>query len=241
MIEKIHYLEDFMKAKILSLALISLSTFNSFAKDIDVRIEIPGDNNRRIQRELRECRINNDSLRKEINTVNYLLNDCRNNTESRYRIEQLQRENQTLLDHNRYLQGEVDRLRFENERLERELNPNRGGIDLAESIKACGKITNSQYARECAGNAKKYNLHASTILACTKITNSYYAAQCVVNAGENNANNRQVEVCTKITNSDYASQCVKFSGYLRVQPEVIQSCIETSTNSYYQLECVKSM
>jgi hypothetical protein len=52
---------------------------------------------------------------------------------------------------------------------------------------------------------------------------------------------RQVEACLLIDNAVYAQQCVQAAGERRVSADVIKSCVKTSTNAYYQLECVKNM
>ncbi len=42
-------------------------------------------------------------------------------------------------------------------------------------------------------------------------------------------------------NDDYTVQCVAFAGNKNLPSSVIEACTSGDQNSYYQLECVKSL
>ena len=200
------------------------------------RREFPG------SRELRDCQINSDLLRRDNQSLSSRLANCQIDQNDRARIEQLNRENRDLIERNQFLISQIESLKIDNARLEMEAHPDRGGrFDLASSIIACGKIDNAVYAQQCSAQAKANSIQASVIEQCSKISNSYYALECVKAAGTKDVSARQVEACLGIDNATYAQQCVQVAGEKRVSAEVIRSCVKTSTNTYYQLECVKNM
>lgn len=230
-----------MKNVFLPFALLCCTMTTTFAQDSNRR----NVNNRReepIIRELRECQIKTDILRTENNSLNDRLYSCQRDQGDRVRLGQLIQENNDLLNRNRSLLDQVERLKIDNARLEIEAHPERGGrFNLAASILACGKISNAVYSQQCSAQAKAYSIQAIVIEQCSRITNAYYALECVKSAGAKETNFRQVEACVGIENAVYAQQCVQVAGEKRISPDVIRSCIQTSTNAFYQLECVKSM
>jgi hypothetical protein len=228
-----------MKKILLPLALLCCTLTSLHAEDRrgDVgRREFPGN------RELRACQFTNDLLKRDNQSLSDRLAYCQNDRNDTSRIDQLVRENKDLNDRNQFLIDQVGRLKTDNARLEMEAHPDRGGrFDLAASIMACGKIDNAVYAQQCSSQAKANSIQASVIEQCSKISNAYYALECVKSAGTKEVGARQVEACLLIDNAVYAQQCVQAAGERRVSADVIKSCVKTSTNAYYQLECVKNM
>lgn len=233
-----------MKKPLLSLALLCCTLTSVYAQDMGRRGDRDMRDNRdfRDSRDLRECRINNELLRRDNQSLSDRLLNCQSNRGDRERIEQLTRENEDLATRNQFLISQVEKLKIDNARLEMEAHPDRGGrFDLAASILACGKIDNAIYSQQCSALAKANSIQASVIQQCARISNTYYALECVKSAGTKEVTARQVEACLGIDNVVYAQQCVEVAGEKRVSADIINSCVKTSSNTYYQLECVKSM
>jgi hypothetical protein len=125
--------------------------------------------------------------------------------------------------------------------LEDMLNPPTPYFNLADSIRACGGIGQSNYAKQCTSFAKQYEIQANVIEACSKISQDFYATQCVHFAGINNGYAAQVEACSEIKDSNYALTCVKEATKSNVSPDVISSCVASSNQDFYQAQCVKDM
>lgn len=223
------------------LATLVLASSLSFA---DNRMGDRRDDRREDPRDrlLRECMFQKDELRRDNQSLQDRLFNCQSDTRDRETINQLVRENQDLKDRNNFLLNQNAQLKMDIARLEMEAHPERGGgFNLAASIQACGKIDNASYAQQCTSFAKQYSIQAESILQCARITNTYYALTCVQSAGQKGANSRQIEACLKIDNAAYAQQCVDIAGAKKIRPDVITSCISTSSNTYYQLQCVNNM
>ncbi len=235
-----------MKKALLAVTLLTCTLSSAFAQSRHER--------RDPIRDLRECEIRNDILRRDVIRISDDLAMCRKMGSDRGRVDQLERENADLRSQNSFILNENSDLRNRNDllkidiaRLEDELrrrddrDGRRGDFDLAQSIMACSKINNAVYSQQCASLARTMSIRASVIEQCARINNTYYALECVKSAGSKNTNARQVEACLGIKNDVYAQQCVAVAGEKQIRPDVIQSCVLTSTNTYYQLECVKSM
>jgi len=234
-----------MKMITAMLALTTLvSTTNIAQADTDIFVEFGNVQGlKQCQRKLERVKDRRDSLKEQLQT-------CRANSSSnRQLIEEnirLRDENSDLVQDAEILESENDRLSNKVARLQRRLDDLTRpapvpSFDLASSIKACRGISNSVYASQCAGQAKSYRIKAKVIKACTKISNTFYALECVKSAGKTRANARQVNACTRISNSVYAAQCVQAAGSGKVQADVVNSCVSTSSNTFYQLQCVKDM
>jgi hypothetical protein len=225
-----------MKKAILPIALLCCTFATSFAGDRDRRQDRDGN------KALLECEIKSELLRRDNQSLSDRLQNCRGDRQDRERNEQILRENRELISRNIDLQNQVEKLKIDVVRLELELHPDRDGrFDLASSIRACSKIDFPMYAQECASAAKENRIQAQVIENCTKISNAYYQLGCVKEAGKNKTSVRQVEACTRIDFPMYAQECVQVAGKKEISPEVINSCVLSTSNSYYQLECVKSM
>ncbi len=239
-----------MKKAIVSLLLVASTISIAHAQ----RFPGPARETRDPSRELRECLFRSDSLRTENYRLNDQLNQCLSTRGDGGKSEQLERENADLRAQNSFLSNsnidlrrqndnlKIDIARSEDESRRRDDRDGRGGdFDLARSIKACSKINNPVHSQECAGLAKFYSIRANVIEQCSKIATPYYARECVKSAGTKNASARQIEACLEIKNDTYVTQCVDLAVEKQLRAEVIHSCAITSTNPFFQLECVKSM
>jgi len=230
-----------MKKTLFTLALLTSAFASVQADEIGISVDIGRTGNGK-NRELRECRISAERLRRDNNSLSNRLLSCRDGQADQIRIEQLTRENNDLVAHNRFLLDQNERLKIDIARLEIEAHPDRGGrFNLAESIRACGKINSSVYSQECAAQAKTKSISASVIEQCAKISSNFYALECVKSAGATEATARQVEACVGINSAVYAQECVQVAGEKRIHADIIRSCISTSTSTFYQLECIKNM
>ena len=226
-----------MYKTLLPMALLCLTLSSVQADDRGFGRDGRGDFNRenRDFRDLRACQIRNDILQRDNQSLNDKLNFCQTNQGNLERAERLERENRELID-------QVEKLKIDNARLDMEAHPDRGGhFSLAASIMACSKIDNAVYAQQCRIEAKNNSIQASLIEQCSRLSNTYYALECVKSVGGKEIGARQVESCLQIDNVVYALQCVQVVGEKRISSDIITSCIKTSTNSYYQLECIKNM
>ena len=230
-----------MKKPLLSLIVLCSTLASAYAQDMGRgRGGYPGPV--RGDRELRECLMDNDLLKRDNRLLTDRLLNCRDDRGSRERIDQLSRENVDLISRNQFLIDQVERLKVDNARLEIEAHPDRGGrFDLGSSIRACGKITTAIYAQQCAQEAKNNSIQADVIEACSRIDQGFYSLNCVKSIGANQISARQVEACTGITTSIYAQQCVQVAAEKRISSDVIRSCIQSSNQDFYRLNCVKSM
>lgn len=234
-----------MKKVILPIAIICCSLTSAFAQDAGRRGDNRRDQGRGDIRDIKECLVKNDLLKSENQSLLDKLTNCKaeqDNRGDREKLDRIQRENDDLILRNQNLLDQVEKLKIDNARLDMEAHPERGGrFDLASSIMACGKIQNAVYAQQCSAAAKANSIQANVIEQCAKISNAYYALECVKSAGLKETSARQVAACLGIDNAVYAQQCVQVAGEKRVSAEVINSCVKTSTNTYYQLECIKNM
>lgn len=244
--------------------LLTALTITSALADVNGRIDII------IPVNDHQCRERLDQTRREADNLSIQLNRCltdsrrggrRNDriedrlAEANKEIQDLRLRNSNLISQIDILQGQNDRLRnlndnlsMQNERLkidiarlEDELRPNRGGFDLADSIRACGLIENAVYAKNCASDARESSISATVIRECAQLKNTFYAADCVKKAGRNNANAQQVKACVKIQNDVYATNCVASAGEKRLSHDVISACVQSSNNAFYQAQCVIDM
>lgn len=228
--------------KRLALIALALASTTTFAQGI--RIDVGS------SQAVARCQNRLEQTRQELRLTSEELQTCREDRNGR---SVLLEENRVLRQQVNDLLGDVDQLERENDSLKNQIFDLQRRIDdltrpaptpvfdLADSVRACGGIANSTYAKECAMNAKQFRIEARTIEACTKISNTYFALQCVKNAGESSASAAQVKACADIQNSTYAAECVQVAGKGHVQAKVIRSCLETTTNTYFQLDCVKQM
>lgn len=237
-----------MKSVLLSLTL--LTSLSSFAgnRDINVDIDI---NPMRCNRELREVKKENDSLKDSLAQC-LTSRDSRNDHEvrelkrrlevSEVRLEQEIQKSNALQYHLNMKEETILDLQARIRTLEDQIYPDRNdGFNLAESLKECRGISNAAYATQCTTHVKQYSIKASGVKTCALIKNAYYAAECVKNIGQYNGNARQVRACIEIKNDAYALQCVTDAATGKIRPDVIASCVESSTNAYYQADCVKQM
>ncbi len=193
-----------------------------------------------LMRELRSCQMRNNRLESENVLLNDQLTTCRVNSGNQTRISQLEREVNELEMRNQDLRNQVYRL--EEIIRERDIRDGRtGDFDLAQSIRACQLIKNATYAQSCVAASRKHKILAEVIESCAKIQNVYYANECVLKSGENKSTVSQVNACRAIKNDDYTVQCVAFAGNKNLPSSVIEACTSGDQNSYYQLECVKSL
>ena len=220
----------------------AIASTGAFAQGIRVQI---GDS-----QAIARCQNRLEQTRLELRMTSEELQSCRESRDGRgVLLEEnrvLRQQVNNLLTDVDSLERENDSLRFQVDQLQRQIDDltrpaPRPIFDLAQSIRACGQINNSVYAKDCATAAKQFQIQARVIEACSEINNDYYALQCVKTAGQNQASTNQVKACTAIKNSTYAVDCVKVASAGRVQAKVITSCVESTNNDYYKLECVKQM
>jgi hypothetical protein len=237
-----------MKNVLLPLALLCCTISTSFAQDYGRNRE-GRDNRMDPISELRLCEARSRNIMIDKEVLVGKLQECEKNLErnrgnrvDRERMDQLQRENSELISRNQLLNDQVRDLKIDIARLEIEAHPDRNGrFDLAESIIACGKISNSYNAQECAAAARANSIQATVIEKCASISNTYTALECVKTAGVNHVNARQIEACLEINNSYNAQQCIEIAGVKKLRADVIESCVKLTSNSYSQLECVRNL
>ncbi len=221
-----------MKTTLLIVTLLAL-ILPTFAK-ADIAIDLVFTN-------LKQCQKRVQKQRTIIGNLQYDLERCQyTHTDLGY-VRDLETKNQKLKNINYRLTNRVLKLE---EKLREYENPYPSFDDrfnLAKSIKACGKITNSSYAKKCTKYAREYEIKAKVIRSCMNIDSSYYQLECVNYAGLKSTNAAQVTACSQISNSSYAVKCVAFAGNKNIPANLIRSCMEISNNSYYQLECVMGL
>ena len=204
--------------------------------DTRARLSIALDDLQLCQERRSDRRHGNRGDLRRLRQENQRLNDALNQADA---------EIEALALRNSELAVENDRLFDENERLKRVIddirNPPRPDFDLASAIRACSEMGNAAYSRVCAQKAKEFKIKTKVIKACTKMNNEYYALECVKNAGALGARAPQVNACVRISNVAYANSCVKVAAERNVRANIINSCIDSTSNEYYQLECVKDM
>lgn len=237
------------------IALTILSSFYATAADrgsnrgvIDIDIDINPNKcsrevreltkeNTRLSEQLRSCQLsgsdrNSDSV---VRNLRIKLKDAEDRLENETRranmiAYHLQEKDNQILD----LQARI-------RTLEDQIYPNPGRFNLAESISACRGIGNASYAADCTQSVKAYSVMADTVSACAKQSNTFYAKECVSSVGENGGSTAQVKACLLIGNAAYFAECVEDASKGKVRSDIIRSCVETSTNTFYQKECVKQM
>lgn len=228
--------DTLMKKLLLPLALLCCTLTSAYSQDY-------GRHDRRgPDQDLRECQMKSEMLRRDNQSLTDRLSNCQNRDGDRGRVEQLKRENEELNTRNQFLMDQVSRLKIDVARLEMEAHPDRDGrFYLPDSIMACSKIDNAEYAQKCMTIAKANSIQANKIEQCSKFSNYYYDLECVKTISTREVSARQIEACHGISNDEYAVKCIALAGDKRISSDLIRTCVATGTNYYYQLECVKNM
>lgn len=126
--------------------------------------------------------------------------------------------------------------------LEAQLNPAQSDFNLSDSIRACSRFMYTEYIDNCTKVAKKAQIHSNIIKACDEIKTKSAALSCVQSAARySQLGEEQINECTRITQSNKAAQCVEFAGVGNVSPESINACVNSSTRSSLQVDCMRNM
>ena len=238
-----------MKKLIIGMAIATIS-MGAHAGRFDIDVNINGNDRIKNCREnVKRLKAQNVSLQRVVENAEFRLRQCTTDLNNRGNNRQVRQLKADLVQANNTitrLENTVDRkndkiqdLKRDIQKLQDQLNPPQTGFNLAAAIRACSGINNSSYSSFCASSARKYKVRAKVIEACTSFGNAYYAAECVDDAGEFGAGARQVEECALIQNDVYAGQCVVSAAKGNVSPAVISACRSTSSNAYFQAECVE--